>query len=111
MDHSGMDMSGFDMSGMDHSGMDMGGFQTLGTCVLDQVLRCALRAVVVVCRSFQVAEDPRSAVRMLVRELHHVVAVRRHGLAAFWGDHDGAVGAVGLLETRMAVEPVGACLF
>ncbi len=47
---------------------------------------------------------------MLVGQLHHVFAVVAERLAPLRLDHDGAVGAVRLLKTRMAVKPVGARL-
>ena len=47
---------------------------------------------------------------MLVGQLHHVFAVVAERLAPLRLDHNGAVGAVRLLKTRMAVKPVGAGL-
>ena len=47
---------------------------------------------------------------MLVGQLHHVFAVVAERLAPLRFDHDGAVSAIRLLKTRMAVKPVSAGL-
>ena len=69
-----------------------------------------LHPVVIIRHHFQVAHDAIAGMGMFVGQLNHVFPVVAERLAVFGLDHDGPVGAVGLLETGMAVEPVGAGL-
>ncbi len=69
-----------------------------------------LLTVVVIRYHFQVAHDAVTGMGVLVSQLHHVLAVITKRLTLFRFDHNGTIGAIRLLKTRVAVEPVSACL-
>ena len=78
--------------------------------VIEEVEQGALLAVVVVRHHLQIAHDPVTRMRVRIGKLDHVFAVIAVRLPALRFDDDGPVGPVRLLETGMAVEPVGPAL-
>ena len=66
-----------------------------------------LLAIVIIRHHLQIAHDAIARMRMLVGELHHVVAVIPIRFAPLRLDDDGAVGTIRLLKSGVTVEPVG----
>ena len=69
-----------------------------------------LIAVVIISHHFQVAHDAITGMRVFVGQLDDVFAVVTERFTPLGFDNDGTVGAIRLLKTRVAVEPVGARL-
>ena len=84
--------------------------EALLATVLEELEQCALLPVVVVRHHFEVTHDAVAAMRMCVCQLDHIFAVIAERLALLWLNDDRAIGPIRLLETAVAVEPVGAAL-
>ena len=93
-----------------HQAVFQGGHEAVVGRFPEEISHRLLLPVVVIRRGLQVAHDTVTGMGVLVGKLDDVFPVVTEGLTVLGLDHNGAVGAVRLLEAGVAVEPVSAGL-